>query len=359
MGRHIGAHSQEASSNIDKAMTSAMLNISVVIRTYTEARWDYLVAAMKSLENQSVQPSEIIVVVDHNPDLLAKVLAYFPDAVVVENHEARGSPGAWNSGIAAAKHEVIAFTDDDAVAAPDWLERLRASYDDPNVVAVGGAIEPVWLGNRPRWFPEEFEWVVGCTYRGLPQTAAPVRNLIGCNMSFRRQVFEAIGRFREGMGRVGGDDHVLAGFNAFGVANHYFHGCDETELCIRLRQHWPHKVLLHEPRAKVYHKVPPNRARWNYYRSRCYLEGTSKALLVQLLGAADGLASERAQAFRILPQGIARGVGDTIVRHDPAGLARAGAIIAGLTFTTVGYLVGAIAARLADGLRGESNPTKV
>jgi GT2 family glycosyltransferase len=319
------------------------LKASVVIRTYTEARWDSLIAAIEALQNQITPPSEIVVVVDHNPLLLERARAAFPDAVVVENNRARGSPGAWNSGIAAAKYEVIAFTDDDAVASPDWLERLIAHYNNPDVLGVGGAIQPVWEKGRPPWFPDEFDWVVGCTYRGLPQITAPVRNLIGCNMSFRKQVFDTIGGFREGMGRTGGDDQVLAGVTLSRTRGAvYFHGCDETELCIRLRQRWSKNLLIYEPQAKVYHHVPDSRASWEYFRSRCYLEGASKALLSHLRGSNDGLASERTQAFRVLPQGIVRGVRESISQHDPAGLARAVAIAVGLATTTAGYLIGAI-----------------
>jgi cellulose synthase/poly-beta-1,6-N-acetylglucosamine synthase-like glycosyltransferase len=111
--------------------------------------------------------------------------------------------------------------DEDATAAPDWLERLTHGYDSDEVLGVGGTIDPLWLTGRPAWFPAEFDWVVGCTYRGLPETANRVRNLIGCNMSFRREVFQQVGGFRSGIGRIG-----LRPV-----------GCEETELCIRLNQH--------------------------------------------------------------------------------------------------------------------------
>ena len=128
-----------------------------------------------------------------------------PDVIVTDNQQQQGLSGARNAGVAVAGGEVVAFLDDDATAAPDWLERLAAGYADPDVLGVGGAIEPVWSTSRPRCFPEEFDWVVGCTYRGLPQTPAPVRNLIGANMSFRRTVLNTIGGFRCDIGRIGSD----------------------------------------------------------------------------------------------------------------------------------------------------------
>src|SRR5205085_2959822 len=104
--------------------------------------------------------------------------------------------GSRNSGVTVCRGEIVVFLDDDAVAAPDWLERLLQGYAEPQVVAVGGSIEPVWEEGRPRWFPPEFDWVVGGTYLGLPTATAQLRNLLGCNMSFRRSVLLEAGGFR-------------------------------------------------------------------------------------------------------------------------------------------------------------------
>lgn len=300
------------------------VDISVVICTYCEARWGDLVAAVESLERQSLPPREIIVVVDHNPALLARVHAELPGVVGVPNLEQRGLPGARNSGWKAARSPIVAFLDDDAVAAPDWLQRLAEGYDDDRVVAVGGAIDPLWEATRPAWLPEEFDWVVGCSYRSLPQHTAAVRNLIGANMSFRRQVLERLGGFRSGLGRVG------AGAE----------GCEETELCIRVQQQWPGHTFRFLPGARIGHRVPAERARWQYFRARTYGEGLSKARVVAAVGAGDGLSAERRYALGALPQGIARGLADALKGHDASGIARAAAIVAGLAMTVAGYAVG-------------------
>jgi GT2 family glycosyltransferase len=297
---------------------------SVIICAYTEKRWSDLVAAVESLQHQSVRPAEVIVVIDHNPALFQRVLSELPDVIAVENQEEHGLSGARNSGFAVAKGELIAYLDDDAVAAPNWLAELTKGYADPKVAGVGGASLPMWLEKQPTWFPEEFNWVVGCSYRGLPVTTATVRNMIGCNMSFRREVFDAIGGFRNGIGRV--DTRPL--------------GCEETELCIRASQHWPERVMLYEPNALVHHRVPASRARWSYFFARCYSEGLAKAAVARFVGSKDGLASEWKYSLQTLPNGVLRGVADAAVSFDPAGLARAVAIVAGLTATTAGYLVG-------------------
>ena len=80
----------------------------------------------------------------------------------------------------------------------------------------------------------------------LPIEMSAVRNVIGANMAFRRDVFNEVGDFNGGIGRVG-DKPV---------------GCEETELCIRLRQRWPHASIRFQPAANVRHKVPDSRARF-------------------------------------------------------------------------------------------------
>lgn len=321
-------------------MSNPRLEVSVVICAYTEERWDDLVAAVESVRRQTAPAREIIVVIDHNPALLERARAEISGVKVIENREARGLSGARNSGIAAAGGAIIAFLDDDAMAAPDWIEQLLAGYSRPEVLGVGGAIEPLWENGRPAWFPEEFDWVVGCTYRGMPERAAPVRNLIGANMSFRREVFETLAGFRNGMGRVG----VLPV------------GCEETELCIRIRQRWPDRALLFRPAAKVAHRVPAGRASRGYFRSRCYSEGRSKALVARLVGAGDGLASERSYTLRVLPGGALRGVRATLQNRATGGLAMAGAIISGLGWTVAGYVAGSISRHTARMQDGEDRP---
>lgn len=304
-------------------MERSTLDMSVLICAYTEERWDDLAAAIASVQRQTVQPREIIVVVDHNERLLDRVRAAFAGVQAIANGEQRGLSGARNSGIAAAHGAIIVFLDDDAVAEQTWLAQLSLVYNDPRVMGAGGAIEPAWDTARPAWFPDEFDWVVGCTYRGMPLDTADVRNLIGANISFRRAVFEGAGSFRHGIGRIG--KRPL--------------GCEETELCIRARQRWPERVMRYEPRARVQHRVPAARARWSYFRSRCFAEGLSKAAVARLVGSGDGLASERSYTMRTLPIGVARNLGQ-LLRGDIAAAGRAAAIVAGLAITTAGYLAG-------------------
>ncbi len=302
---------------------------SVVICAYTKDRWQELLQAVESVKSQSLAAREIIVVIDHNPALLECADRTLEGVVVIENKETRGLSGARNSGIAASKCDTIAFMDEDAIAAPNWLALLSRDFADPRVLGVGGASLPVWSHHNPGWLPEEFYWVVGCTYRGLPQSTTLVRNLIGCNMAFRRKVFDEVGGFRNGMGRIGTNPV----------------GCEETELCIRAGQHWKDGFFLFEPAAIVYHRVSENRTHFKYFVKRCYSEGISKALVARFVGAGDGLASERRYTLFTLPNGVMRGIGETITGRDLSGVARSTAILTGLAVTAAGYIRGQFAAR--------------
>lgn len=304
-------------------MNGNLVRISVIVCAYTEERWNEMLTAVESLRQQSLPPAEIILSIDHNPILFERARQEFPDLIVIENHEARGLSGARNSGLSVAKGDVVAFMDEDAFAEPSWLEMLYHHFNDRHVIGVGGAIIPVWSIRRPDWFPAEFNWVVGCTYLGMPESAAPIRNLIGCNMAFRREVFTRVGGFRDGIGRVGT-------FPA---------GCEETELCIRANQQMPGSRMIYEPLARVHHRVPGSRGQLRYFRNRCYMEGRSKALISRLIGTKDGLASERSYTQKTLPLGVLRGIAD-LFKGDFCGLLRAGAIVFGLFVTASGYLTG-------------------
>jgi glucosyl-dolichyl phosphate glucuronosyltransferase len=306
---------------------------SVVVCAYTEKRWTEILAAVKSVRDQTIVAKEIILVVDHNPALFERLRMALPDVTVVENGSSRGLSGGKNTGVALASGDVVAFLDDDAVADPDWLKYLLDAYVDPAVVGAGGLTLPNWQTCRPRWFPQEFDWTVGCTYVGMPESRAPVRNLLGGNASFRRKAFEIAGGFRTGIGRSGARLPL---------------GCEETEFCIRLTQLAPSSVLLFDNRAEIRHWVPASRCKFAYFRSRCFAEGVSKAQVTASVGVSDGLSAERRYASRTLPRGVARGVADA-VRGDVWGLARAGAIIAGLVAAGLGYLQGSAVGRHRPG----------
>ena len=296
------------------------VDISVVICAFTARRWRELGAAIDSVHDQTRQAREIIVVIDHHEELLVRARTAWPDVLIAPNAHARGLSGARNTGASIARGDVVAFLDDDAQAHERWLEHLSAAYDDSRIVAAGGVVEPIWPAGRPRWFPAEFDWVVGCTHSAMPRETTAVRNLVGANMSFRNQTLVDLDGFRDGIGRIG---------TAPG-------GCEETELCIRARQRWPDRVTLYVPDARVRHTVSPERTSLRYFLSRCHAEGRSKAVVSRLVGRADGLQAERAYVRRTLAAAIAHGLWRAVRRR--ASFGRPVAVLLGLAATTAGYV---------------------
>lgn len=301
--------------------TTSPPTISVVICAFTFDRLEVLGESIASLRAQTLPPHEIVLVIDHAPELLEEVRRLWPEIVIVANREKQGLSGARNTGVAEAGGEVVAFLDDDAIADPGWLARLAAAYADPNVLGAGGTVRPRWVEGKPGWFPSEFDWVVGCTHSGMPQQLEPVRNLVGANMSFRRAPLVEVGGFSHDLGRVG----------TLPV------GCEETDLSIRVHQRWPAAEILYDPAAKVEHVVPPSRGKVRYFLDRCRAEGRSKAVLTGMVGSDDGLSSERSYVRRTLPLGVLRGLRDTL-RGDAGGFGRAAMIFVGLAATTGDYL---------------------
>jgi cellulose synthase/poly-beta-1,6-N-acetylglucosamine synthase-like glycosyltransferase len=296
---------------------------SVVICAYTLDRWSDLERAIRSAQAQAPTALEVLLVVDHNDELARRARAAWPEVRVVESRGPQGLSGARNTGVEDAAGTIVAFLDDDAAAQAGWLGELVAPYVDDRVVATGGFAEAAWDAGRPPWFPPEFDWVVGCSYVGLPRKPARVRNPIGSTMSFGREAVLAAGGFHTDVGRVGTKPT----------------GGEETELCIRIQRLRPDARVVLVPAARVRHRVPAERGTFRYFRSRCFQEGRSKARIAALEGTGAALASERAYTTRTLPAAVARGAADAL-RGRPAGLARASAVVVGLALTTAGYVVG-------------------
>jgi glycosyltransferase involved in cell wall biosynthesis len=302
---------------------------TVAICAYTMERIDDLHAAVESVRQQDPAPGEILVVIDHNPDLL-RVASTLQGVTAIPSTGPKGLSGARNTAIAAATTDVLVFFDDDAIAEPGWLEALVAPLDPERPMVTGGAARAEFDQDRPGWFPSEFDWVVGCTYTGHVDQIAEIRNPIGCNMAFTRAALEAAGDFRTEMGR---QDAIPL-------------GCEETELCIRLRQRAPEVSITYRPTAVVSQRVPPARASLPYFLRRCYAEGLSKAAVSRLVGSTDALSSERTYTTKVLPAAVIHGIRESFTQRSTTGVLRACAVIGGLGATAIGYLQGSRAMTL-------------
>ena len=329
-GRRNGKRNGQVNGRVD-GQVNGRVDVSVVVATYTETRWDELAACVSALNRQAVAPIEVIVVVDHNPELLQSARRAFPSTMVVGNHHARGLAGARNAGIEAANGSIVAFVDDDARPESDWLERLHACFADPFAVGAGGALIPRWTDGVRRWVPTEFYWVFGCSYTGLPEQLAPVRNPIGANMAVRKHVLHEIGGFREG-----GAGEQPREIRSRGVVRAQGNVPDDTDLAIRASQRWPWSIWLYQPEARVHHTVTKERSSLVYFIRRSFEEGAGKARLSAFVGSQDGLSSERRHLTVMLPRGVARGIRQ-FLHGDLQGGLRALVIVVGVISSAAGY----------------------
>lgn len=235
-----------------------------------------MLRCIHSLRVQTRVPYEILLVLDPDKDLVQFYQPRVSPDVTIVVSDGKGLSNARNSGIKSAEGEIIAFIDDDAEADRQWLEKLLVHYSDAEVIGVGGSAKAVWTRKRPIWFPEELDWIVGCSYKGLPEKVSAVRNPIGCNMSFRKAAFSTVGNFDCAIGRVG--KKLLA--------------AEETEFSIRVRSRMPGATILYDPSAIVYHRVESSRQTLRYVITRSFYEGVSKAVVAGAQESSSALSTE-------------------------------------------------------------------
>jgi glycosyltransferase involved in cell wall biosynthesis len=311
-------------------------SVSVVVPAWNSKRRDELFRCLRAIEKQTLLPLETIVVIDHNPELLAWVEESVPGVIAVANKHERGVVGGRNTGVEMARGDLVVLTDDDTEAEQSWLENLESCFAAPDVVGVTGELLPNWSGAKPRWFPREFYWVFGCSYAGLPTELAPVRNPIGANMAVRREAIQEIGGFRPGVPprEIRYRGRVIAGG----------HALEDTELGIRIGRRWPQMSWLYQPHATVLHTVDPEQATLGYLTRRSFEEGLGKATLARLVGSQQGLESERRHLLATIPRGMLKGLGDAL-RGDPSGIGRAAAIAVGVAAAACGYAYAKLGAK--------------
>jgi len=313
--------------------------VSVIICVYTEKRLADIRDAVSSVLDQSLAPSEIIISVDHNASLADTLMKELSSQVkIVRNEGVQGLSETRNTGIRASSGDIIAFIDDDAVADKDWLQNLTKPFENKNVVAVGGKAVPLWAnGHRPTWFPKELDWIVGCTYKGLPVKGNEIRNVPGCNMAFLKSVFNEVGLFRNDMGGI----------------NETPRGGEEAELCLRITHKTPDYQVYFQAAAQIQHKVPSNRLTLKYIWQRAYNEGFFKTKVQRLSSgsAKSSLSSEdsylRYLLFNSLPGRLRQ-------FYRKTSLPQVGAILVCITATASGYLIGRVKG-MANRTSGQDN----
>jgi glycosyltransferase involved in cell wall biosynthesis len=183
--------------------------ISVVVPTWNRSA--LLEGALDALvRQQDAPPHEIIVINNASRDgtreLALRYVHAYPQVRYLEEHRA-GSSYARNAGYAAARGDLIAFTDDDVRVAPDWLRTIAdAAEQYPDAGYIGGPVLPEWRGAVPHWLTHAHWSPLGIQeYDTTPfrvDLSRPVC-LITANLTLRRRTVDAVGPFDLVVQRIG------------------------------------------------------------------------------------------------------------------------------------------------------------
>lgn len=253
--------------------------ISAIICTHN--RHSYLGAAIDSLLVQDFPDNFEIVVVDNaSSDYASSDSSKTLTREVVEARlcDCRlkyvwepelGLSVARNTGARAAKSEILAYLDDDAVAESNWLRVLYGAYQSNHKLAVaGGKVNLLWPGGGrpPNWLSPGLAQNLGSYDLGETWVYVTAAGLTprGVNYSIRRTFLEQIGGFNVKLGRVG--TKLLS--------NEELH---TTELALELG--WQ---VVYLPSALVLHNVAPERLKKAWFVERGWWQGISECYREQL-----------------------------------------------------------------------------
>ena len=235
---------------------------SVIVITLN--RPDCIRRCLECLERQEPLPDQIIVVDASPDDVTTKIVAEFPGVLYLRNESGFGR--MTTSRNIALKHstgDIIAFVDDDAFAHPGWLAALLATYTAPETGAVGGRA----LNNVPGEATRGVDKIGKLTPYGLlegnfgadPGKTLSVDHIIGCNMSFRREVLARLGGFRED----------FPGFSSL---------CEDSDMSLRVRKLG--YTILFNPEAVVDHIGAPQAKGKRFDVSYSYNEQRNRMVML-------------------------------------------------------------------------------
>ncbi len=275
--------------------TPALLTVVVC----THARPHYLATCLAALAansraDKSAGEWSVIVV-----DSASPAAAAAENAVLAAAHGAQllrmDEPGlsiARNAGLDAARTPWIAYIDDDAAVAPDWVSAIAATVArlPPRAAALGGPIVPAWEAPCPPWWPDELipaltvlNWgSAGRVGDGhMPAHVEPY----GANMVFRTAALRAVGGFPPELGRIGAK--LLSGEEAWVMR------------ALRSAGHDIH----YDPTISVTHSIQAARLTPAWLLQRQFWSGVSEAIVAVRL---DGRRRASAKALRMALHAVAR-----------------------------------------------------
>ncbi len=177
-------------------MTLVRPRISVVIPVYNSP--DTIEKCLNSVLAQDHPAFEIIIVDDGSTDTTPDICASFKEVKVIRSE--RGGPSrARNVGVAAARGDLVAFTDSDCIAERDWLIELERGFTGPQVAGVGGdqksPDDETELGKNIQEFFKTIGFVTGYIKTGA--TMRETDHNPSCNSIYRKSVLDEVSGFDE------------------------------------------------------------------------------------------------------------------------------------------------------------------
>jgi len=249
--------------------------LSIVVTSYTMGRLNYNYELLDSIKAQPYSTIETIYVVERSKELYDNLEHYIQDNKITDvtlifNTGETGASAARNIGMKEAKGEIIAFIDDDVVLANDWAEEMVKTYDE-TIIGVSGATLPLWECPQPKWLPQEFYWIVGCTSWLNSKEVKEIRNVWTMNSSFGREIVDMGIYFSQDIGPSGGS---MTGREKNKLS-------EDLEFSMRAKKIIGKRIVFN-PKVKVQHRVTPDRLTWKYIIQWSYWIGSSRKTLQRL-----------------------------------------------------------------------------
>lgn len=246
-----------------------MKKISAVICTYN--RYNVLEKAIKSLEKQTLTASDFeILIIDNSPDFIVseevkKTYEHIENLKYIIE-KTPGLSNARNVATELSKSDFIAFLDDDAIATPQWLEKILEAIETfgDKVDVIGGRIDPIWEKLRPNWLGDELLGNVSVVnWGGSCRVATEDEWFAGANITFRVKALKEHGGFATNLGRKGSGAALLSN--------------EESDLIDKIRASG--RKLVYQPDAKVDHLVEEKRLNRSWFRRRASWQAVSDFLM--------------------------------------------------------------------------------
>jgi len=242
--------------------------ISAIICTYN--RYGYLRKVINSLIEQTFNNSKYeIIIVDNGSisdikGIIAKDFSHIENLKYIREPKI-GLSIARNRGWQEANGKYVAFLDDDAIAAPDWLEKIVENFETvkPMPGCIGGKVEPIWESERPKWLSDK----MAGTLTILDLSEEPLfltdkkKCIVGTNMAFPKNILDHLGGFQVNLGRMG--SKLLS---------------NEENL---LRQNLIEEgyEIFYHPEIIVKHHIPAERLKKKWFYKRMFWQGISNVIM--------------------------------------------------------------------------------